>query len=328
MPIVSVMMVSHQVTPFLVPAVRSVFEQTLGDLELLYVDNGTGAGAAPLGAFGGDPRLRVLPLPSNLGIAAGYNHAVAAARGEFLAVLDSDDLALPRRLERQIAALRAEPELGLVSSCADRIDASGRVIGREFALAGVDEQRIFSAYSMPAPTPSYTGRTEIFRRFPFDDRFGSAADYDFLARALETTRGAGVPEILMQYRHHPGQTTVLRYVAQVAAACAVRLLTARRRAGRPEEREAVVAALLPADGTGLDQAAIFRRAAEWSLRDGFPRLAVYHARKLLSVRRTTADLGWAAGLLRRALVAERRERRLLVALFFGGPLRAHGLRRA
>ena len=115
MPVVSVIMACHRVTPFLRPAVRSVLAQTERDLELILVDNGTGAGLEPLAQDGADPRVRLVTLGTNRGIAAAHNAAVALAAGEFIALLDHDDLMLPRRLEKQIAALRASPGLGLVN---------------------------------------------------------------------------------------------------------------------------------------------------------------------------------------------------------------------
>ena len=114
MPQVSVLMVFHRVTPFFEPAVRSVLEQTFDDLELVLVDNGTGLPVKALGELGADPRVHWVRLPCNEGIPSGHNAGVAAARGEFIALQDYDDIALPHRLERQVATLRADPGIGLV----------------------------------------------------------------------------------------------------------------------------------------------------------------------------------------------------------------------
>jgi GT2 family glycosyltransferase len=61
MPLVSVLMVSHRDTPYLRPAVQSILTQTLRDLELVFVDNGSGMTPVDLGEMGRDPRLRWLP---------------------------------------------------------------------------------------------------------------------------------------------------------------------------------------------------------------------------------------------------------------------------
>ena len=327
MPVVSVVMYFHRMTPFLQPAVRSVLEQTLTDLELVLVDNGVGISAAALGASGRDPRVRLISLPHNLGISGGHNTAVAAARGEFIALLDSDDIALPQRLERQVAALRAEPRLGLVSSRAQQIDDTGAVIGTEFSLGGEVEQRVFTAYTNAAPAPSYTGRADVFRRLPFREQFTFAADYDFLARAVEICPMRGVPDILLHYRRHASQTTTAHYQAQMTSACMIRLLTARRRAGRDENLDAVVTALRDGTTPDRDLREVYRYFAEISLAENFPLLAVYHARKALSVRRTPADCGWAIRVVRRACRRTDSGCSILIRMFLGGPLRAHRLSR-
>lgn len=326
MPVVSVVMYFHRVTRFFQPAVQSVLQQTLTDWELVLVDNGTGSGTAPLGAAGRDPRLRCIALPQNAGIAGGHNAALAEARGEFIALLDADDIALPQRLERQVAALRADPRLGLVSSRANQINEHGVVIGREFALTEEAEQRVFTGYTNPAPAPSYTGRAEVFRRFPFRPQFASAHDYDFLSRAAEVWPMRGIDEVLLHYRRHAEQTTAQRHEQQMTSACAIRLLAARRRSGRAEDVDTAFDAVRETPPTEEALSDTYRRFAAQSLAEDFPLLAVYHARKALSVRRRPADCRFAIGIAMAALRRERCDRRLLVRMLLGGPLRAHGLR--
>ena len=328
MPAVSVIMVFHRVSPFLSAGVQSVLDQTFRDLELVLVDNGTATGLTLLGELGRDPRIRLVSRPENEGIACGYNQAVAHARGEFIASIDYDDVALPQRIERQIEVLRAHPRLGLVSTLAERIDERGVVTGPEFALVSERDQYVFSAYTAPAMMPSYTGRREVFERFPYRTALSNACDYDFVSRAAEVWPICGVPEVLMHYRHHAGQTTNERAKAQILAACAIRLLTARRRAGREEDLAGMVAELGSWLGQPPPPAEAYARFAGWSLREGFASLAVYHARKLLSVRRDPAALWTAGRVLQAALRMEPRAAGLLSRLFFTGPLRAHGLRPA
>jgi glycosyltransferase involved in cell wall biosynthesis len=322
------LMVYHRVTPFFRPAVQSVLAQTFSDLELILVDNGTGAGVAPLGELGRDPRVRLVGSSSNIGIARGHNLALTHARGEYIVLLDYDDIALPHRVARQVEALRANPRLGLVSARAAAIDEDGAVVGPEFSLLGEKDQYLYTAYTTPAVTPTYAGRCEIFERFPYRPEFPCAADYDFLARAAEIRPMCGVPEVLLHYRHHPGQATWRHAAAQILNACMIRLITARRRHGRAEDLSGVVAEV----GSWLREppppAEAYARFARWSLREGFPALAVYHARKLLSVRRDVRAGARAAWVLGSALRLAPREAALLLRLFFTGPVRAHGLKPA
>jgi hypothetical protein len=138
----------------------------------------------------------------------------------------------------------------------------------------------------------------------------------------------GVPEVLVQYRGHAQQTTMLHRTTQTLNACTIRLLTARRRSGRPENADVALASGAEWAASAPDIPDVYRGFATLSLAENFPLLAVYHARKVLSVRRRPSDCGWAARIFTAAFRKERKNRSLLVRMFFGGPLRAHGLRRA
>lgn len=305
------------------PAVRSLLAQTLADWELMLVDNGTGLGVQSLGEDGRDPRIRLVSLPANAGISGGRNAGLARSRGEFIALLDYDDIALPTRFERQVAALRADSRLGLVSSLAAQIDDSGTVTGRQFALLDEPAQRTFSNYTMPAPTSSYTGRRELFERFPFRPVLDLAEDFDFLTRVMEVALVRGVPERLIHYRHHGAQATNLQSAPQIFRACIVRLITARRRAGRSEEFDALIGRLEGWLAEAPAAAEAYEFFAGQCHREGFGPLTAYHARKMVAARRDLPTAARAVRQLAGALTLPGAA--VSLRLFFTGPLRTHGL---
>jgi hypothetical protein len=317
-------MVFHRDQPFLRPAIESVLNQTFPDFELVLVDNGTGLSADALGHGGRDPRIRWVRLPRNLGIPAGHNAGVAAATGEFIALLDHDDLALPRRLEQQVAALKANPALGLVSSLAERIDESGRRIGREFSLVEAPAQRAYTQYAAPVVTPAYTGRREAFTTFPYRAAFPLCADFDFLARVAERWPMESVRQVLLRYRWHPLQTTQAKASAIEPGRCAVQIVTARRRAGRAEDIPSALAAVATSSA-----AEAWRRGAALCVHEGIGVLAAYQARKSLAGERTPRSFVTAFRLAAQAFQCGDATTRMLIAkMFFGGPVRALGLRPA
>ena len=79
-------------------AVGPVLAQSYADFELLVIDDGSSDGSAEVARALGDPRIRVEVHAQNLGIPATRNHGLRLARGEYLAVVDSDDVSLPERL--------------------------------------------------------------------------------------------------------------------------------------------------------------------------------------------------------------------------------------
>lgn len=317
MPEVSVVIVLHRDTPFLRPAIASVLGQTLRDIELVLVDNGTGLRAEELGELGRDPRLRFVRLARNEGIPAGHNAGIAAAQGEFIALLDYDDLALPTRLARQAAALRADPTLGLVSALAERIDEHDRACGRVFCLPDAAEHRAYAPYAAPVITPAAMGRREVFRAFPYRAEFPFAADLDFQARVAERWRMAVLPEMLLRYRWYPGQTTRQRAGAIEQSRCAIQILAARRLAGRPED----VAAVLRATAAPT-AAESWRSGAEFCLAEKLFVFAAFHARRSLALDRSAGGALRAARLAARAWNgANATERARVARMFFTGPVR-------
>ena len=164
--------------------------------------------------------------------------------------------------------------------------------------------------------------------FPYRPEFSSAPDYDFLARVAEACRLGGIPEVLLHYRHHAGQTTRQRAAEQILNACMIRLITARRRHGRAEDLAGVVAEVGASRREPPPPAESYARFARWSLREGLAVQAVYHARRRVAVQRNLPAVAWAAGVLGAALRRAPREAALLLRLFFTGPVRAHGLKPA
>jgi len=321
MPLVSVLMVFHRDTDFLRPAIASVLAQEFRDFELVLIDNGTGLTAEQLGEPGRDPRLRWVRLARNEGIPAGHNAGVAAAQGEFIALHDYDDLSLPPRLGRQVAALQADPQLGVVSALARRIDAAGNETGHEFCLRDPDEHRRYASYAAPLITPAAMGRRDVFTALPYRAEFPFAADLDFQARLVERWRTAVVPEILLHYRWHGGQTTQVRGAAIEHSRSVIQIVTGRRLAGRAEDLAAVQAAT-----TAPTAAGSWRRGAALCLADAFPVFAAYQARRSFALDRSPSGAWHALRLYfaaRRLAAGADRER--VRRMFFTGPVRALGL---
>ncbi len=115
-PGISVLMPAYNAEQYVGEAIDSVLLQTLGDFELIVVDDSSTDGTANLLARVQDPRLRVLTNSANLGIAKSLNRAVAMARGRYIARIDHDDLCLPTRLAQQKELLDARADVVLVAS--------------------------------------------------------------------------------------------------------------------------------------------------------------------------------------------------------------------
>jgi glycosyltransferase involved in cell wall biosynthesis len=116
-PAVSVIMPVHNGVAWLLDAIASVLQQSLGDLELVIVDDGSTDGSCEAidCLVRRDRRIRVL-RQRHLGVAAALNRGLEAARAPFVARLDADDTAEAARLERQAAFLERRREVRLVGT--------------------------------------------------------------------------------------------------------------------------------------------------------------------------------------------------------------------
>ena len=186
MPTVSVITPAYNVEPFIAETIESVQAQTLEDVELIVVDDGSTDRTYDIAAEYArrDPRVRLVRQP-NRGISAARNHALRIARGHVFAILDSDDVWLPRYLERQLAILDAHPDVDIVTG--NGWFRSGRLDG-QLARPSPD----------PRPVPTLARILEdetavfimsVFRRRVyesiggFDESLRTNEDYDFWIRA-------------------------------------------------------------------------------------------------------------------------------------------------
>ncbi len=123
-PRVSIVLACRNGARTLEAALQSVLCQSFEDFALHIVDDGSTDATLEILAKVSDPRVEVLAL-GKVGIAANRNRGIARTGGDFIALLDQDDLWAEQKLERQVAALEAHPESALVYSWVDRIDAEG-----------------------------------------------------------------------------------------------------------------------------------------------------------------------------------------------------------
>lgn len=127
MPDVSVVIPAYNAARTLGETLDSVVGQTFGDFEVILIDDGSTDGTATVAAASGDPRVRVIRTANN-GVSNARNLGIAQSKGELIAFLDADDLWEPDKLERQVALLKARPDIGICVTGAIRVDALSRPI--------------------------------------------------------------------------------------------------------------------------------------------------------------------------------------------------------
>jgi glycosyltransferase involved in cell wall biosynthesis len=192
MPEVSVVIPTYNRAASIMAAVQSVLSQTWTDLELLVVDDGSSDETPGLLAGLADPRVTLLRHSSNRGAAAARNTGIEAARGAFVAFLDSDDQWLPRKLELQAAALMAAPAEQAVSCHGVRMHLLDHGIEREQQLSEPTHDwftRLALGCDL-SPGTTLLARREVFAQIgPMDEGLPRFEDWDWLLRYAQAGGG-------------------------------------------------------------------------------------------------------------------------------------------
>lgn len=201
---ISVIIPTYNYDRFLREAIDSVLAQTYPAHEVIVVDDGSTDDTPLILAEYGD-RIRVI-RQQNLGVSAARNAGIAAARGEWVSFLDSDDVWQPRKLELDAARIAAEPDLGMVHCGAERFDHTGKTLfvflnGRE-GWVGLDLLRL-DREVIAAPGSGLTVRRSAAEEIGgYDIRIECAEDWDFCYRIACRHRAGFIPEPLARYRQH------------------------------------------------------------------------------------------------------------------------------
>jgi glycosyltransferase involved in cell wall biosynthesis len=221
-PAVSVLMGVWNGAPRVREAIESVLGQTLGDLELVVVDDGsTDATASILDSFD-DARVRVTRQPRG-GLTSALRSALGLARAPLVARLDADDVALPERLERQRDFLERHPEVGLLGTAAREVDATGREVG--VARPPTEDAALRGALIRHNPfvhSSMMMRRSALEQAGGYDPSFPVAQDYDLWMRMSRVTRMANLPEALVIRRLLPGRISATREAERLRAEARVR----------------------------------------------------------------------------------------------------------
>jgi len=207
-PAVSVILPTYNRVKYLRPAVESVFAQTLSDWELIIADDGSeGETADYLESLANLPGVKLLRLPHTGNPGAVRNAALRAARGEYVAFLDSDDLWLPRKLELQLALQRSSKGRRWSYTAVRRIDKSGEIMPSEATQrrilyeGAIFEQLLTFEVGVGAPSVM-AERSLIDEVGGFDENQLYYEEYDLWLRLSLVSEVGLIDEPVVRIRSH------------------------------------------------------------------------------------------------------------------------------
>jgi glycosyltransferase involved in cell wall biosynthesis len=207
-PRVSVIIPAYNREAYVGASIESVLHQTFADFELLVIDDGSTDRTREVVRTFHDSRLRFLYHERNQGLPRTRNAGIDAARGAYVAFLDSDDVALPTRLAKQVAFLDRHPAHAAIGAWIDWMDDGGRPLGRvkrrPLAAQDVAALRLFR---QGIENTASMARTAILRAYRHDEGFEVSEDFELWARVAAEHAIANLPEVLVRRRAHAQQTS-------------------------------------------------------------------------------------------------------------------------
>ena len=211
-PLISVVMAAYNAGAFIRESIDSILNQSEQNFELLITNDGSSDDTEDIVQSFALNKIRYHANPENLGIAKTRNNAIEMARGKYIAIVDSDDISHPRRLEIQAGFLDNHPQVGVISakirsfegrSPSFRSLPTGK-IKVKYSPKQIKSRAVFGDSSV-VPNPATMIRANVLAQhhLEYDSNLPIASDFDLYQRLSTVTDMVHLDSELLLYRIHP-----------------------------------------------------------------------------------------------------------------------------
>jgi len=200
MPKVSVLMpVYNTAEEFLREAIESILNQTFTDFEFIIINDGSTNNAKETILSYEDKRISYVENEQNIGLIKTLNKGLSLAQGEFIARMDSDDISLPKRFEKQVEFFEKNPEIGILGTWFKYIP-SNRVIEPFTDSKKIKECLLVNSNTIGHPTVMI--RKSVIDEFSikYDENAIYVEDYALWLSLIDKVNFANLDEVLLEYR--------------------------------------------------------------------------------------------------------------------------------
>lgn len=223
-PTVSVLMSVYNSARYLPAAIESILRQTFRDFEFIVIDDGSTDDSRRIVEryAATDARIRLTSRP-NTGLARALEEGLAQCRGEFVARMDGDDIALPTRFARQVEYLRRHPDCACVGSRVLYINPFGLPVSGDESSSTSDhptdhdeiDHRLLQGKGGSIVHPAaMMRRAALLQVGGYREQYNNSEDLDLFLRLAEVGRLANLPEVLLHYRRHLESVSHQKYENQ------------------------------------------------------------------------------------------------------------------
>lgn len=213
---VSVLIPVYNSASFLRDAVQSILNQTYTDFELILLNDASTDNSEEIIKSFTDPRIQYHSNPKNLGISGSRNKLLDLAQGEYLAIMDHDDISLPTRLEKQVRFMNANPEVAMLGTwgelfCRPKPRSIFEKLKKHFINLGWVwcQPKNPTLQDMAEGNPvmhssSMLRKSALLKHnIRYNPEYTPAEDYDLCRQILEAgLKLANIQEILFKYHYH------------------------------------------------------------------------------------------------------------------------------
>lgn len=236
-PIISVVLPVFNGEAFIRQSVESILSQTFTDFELIIINDGSTDNSSEIlhELAANDSRI-ILIERSNAGLVYTLNEGIEKARGEFIARMDADDIAIPERFELQLSKMISDPNLAVLGSFTRIINKEGSVVGLGRYPVTPSETERFLQHGSPLAHPTVLMRKHVLLELGgYRKVFSHCEDYDLWLRINEMGWGiANLSKPLLNYRVHGANISAVHRDSQELGSVIARLSCRCRKEGLPD----------------------------------------------------------------------------------------------
>ncbi len=210
-PLVSVIMPAFNTELYIRQAIESILNQTYKNIEfLIYDDCSTDATVAIIESFA-DTRIKLIKKQQRNGYTESLIDGIKRAQGKYIARMDSDDISISNRLEKQVNFLEANSDYGIAGSFIQTIHAVKPAEVWKYPVEDSDIKN-YTIVNSPFAHPSVVINREVLiqNNLTYSIDYEPCEDYNLWVDLLKVTKGKNLPEVLLYYRLHDSQTIITK----------------------------------------------------------------------------------------------------------------------
>lgn len=223
MPKVSVLMPAYNSEKYIAEAIDSILNQTFTDFEFIIINDGSTDNTAQIVRQYKDKRIKFIDNKKNQGLIAVLNQGLDLCRGEYIARMDSDDISLPERFAKQVKYMDAHPNVAVVGGWIQKFGVNVKS-NDIYKYPSILQQFDLIIHGCQFAHPTAMIRTSVLRtnKIYYDSQYPHAEDYGFWMEMSKYAPIHNLQEILLNYRWHETNVSILHTQIQQNSAERVR----------------------------------------------------------------------------------------------------------